>query len=282
MVQALDYAQQAEALGKDIGHPLIPMRSRLLIALTWLATGRTSEARQAFDRCALEAEPAGDVQTWGLSLGNLALLDTFAGETEKALKGIASLWKAYEESQLMSLLGVALYHGALAYSANGDYAQAIDACQRGMELWEKAAGQYFGCQYALTLAQVRLELADWPTALEGSSQALEAAQKAGNIEVAWGARITRGRCYLDAGDFEAAEEQLTAILAEIELEAPQGQEEARLRYSQDLFHAMGELSLCRGDGHQGLGRAARCVELAEATGMAENLVKGLRLPRFPT
>ena len=111
----------------------------------------------------------------------------------------------------MSLLGVALYHGALAYSASGDYARAIDSCQRGMELWEKAAGRYFGCQYALTLAQVRLELAGWPTALEGSSRALEAAQKAGNIEVAWGARITRGRCYLDAGDLEAAEEQLTAI-----------------------------------------------------------------------
>ena len=40
---------------------------------------------------------------------------------------------------------------------------------------------------------------------------------------------------------------------------------------------MGELSLRRGDARQGLDRAARCVELAEATGMAENLVKGLRL-----
>ena len=142
------------------------------------------------------------------------MLDTFAGETEKALTAIGSVWEAYEESQVMSLLGVALYHGALAYSASGDYARAIDSCQRGMELWGEGSGPILRVPVRLDPGPGAIgtgRLADCPTALEGSSRALEAAQKAGNIEVAWGARITRGRCYLDAGDLEAAEEQLTAI-----------------------------------------------------------------------
>ena len=49
------------------------------------------------------------------------------------------------------------------------------------------------------------------------------------------------------------------------------------RYSQHLYHSLGELWLTKGDAAQALEFAEECLKLAEPTMSRKNLVKGWRL-----
>ena len=79
------------------------------------------------------------------------------------------------------------------------------------------------------------------------------------------------------GDLEQAQRYLEKVYADTQQRGQWGEEWMKWRYSQHLYHSLGELWLTKGDAAQALEFADECLKLAEPTMSRKNLVKGWRL-----
>jgi tetratricopeptide (TPR) repeat protein len=76
---------------------------------------------------------------------------------------------------------------------------------------------------------------------------------------------------------EQAQHYLEKVYADTQQRGKWGEEWMKWRYSQHLYHSLGELWLTKGDAAQALEFAEECLKLAEPTMSRKNLVKGWRL-----
>jgi tetratricopeptide (TPR) repeat protein len=83
--------------------------------------------------------------------------------------------------------------------------------------------------------------------------------------------------YLVLGDLEQAERYLVKVCHDAQQRGKWGEEWLKWRYSQRLYHSLGELWLVRGDAAKAAECADECLRLAEPTVSRKNLVKGWRL-----
>ena len=79
------------------------------------------------------------------------------------------------------------------------------------------------------------------------------------------------------GDLEQAQHYLEKVYADAQQRGKWSEEWMKWRYSQHLYHSLGELWLTKGDAAQALEFAEECLKLAEPTMSRKNLVKGWRL-----
>jgi tetratricopeptide (TPR) repeat protein len=105
----------------------------------------------------------------------------------------------------------------------------------------------------------------------------EASYKVGDPEIIRNAEINLGDDYLLLGDLEQAQRYLEKVYKDTQQRGKWGEEYMKWRYSQHLYHSLGELWLTRGDAAQALEFAEECLRLAEPTMSRKNLVKGWRL-----
>ncbi len=79
------------------------------------------------------------------------------------------------------------------------------------------------------------------------------------------------------GDLEQAQSYLEKVYRDTQQHGKWGEEWMKWRYSQHLYHSLGELWLIKGDAAQAMEFADECLKLAEPTMSRKNLVKGWRL-----
>jgi len=79
------------------------------------------------------------------------------------------------------------------------------------------------------------------------------------------------------GDLEQAQSHLEKVYKDTQKRGQWGEEWMKWRYSQHLYHSLGELWLTKGEAAQALECADECLRLAEPTLSRKNLVKGWRL-----
>src|SRR5262249_4106612 len=91
------------------------------------------------------------------------------------------------------------------------------------------------------------------------------------------AEINLGDDYLLLGDLEQAQRYLEKVYHDAQQQEKWGEEWMKWRYSQHLYHSLGELWLTKGDAAQALEFADECLKLAEPTMSRKNLDKGCGL-----
>jgi tetratricopeptide (TPR) repeat protein len=121
------------------------------------------------------------------------------------------------------------------------------------------------------------ELYNLETAVRYNQEAAEAAYAIGEPELVAYAEINLAVDYLMLGDLEQAGRYLEKVQRAAERPGKWGDEWMKWRYSQYLFHSLGELWLKKGDTEQALMFADKCLRLAEPTSTRKNMVKGRRL-----
>ena len=121
------------------------------------------------------------------------------------------------------------------------------------------------------------EIYNLEAAIRYNREGAEASYKVGDPEIIRNAEINLGDDYLLVGDLEQAQRYLEKVYGDTQQRGKWGEEWMKWRYSQHLYHSLGELWLTKGDAAQALEFAEECLKLAEPTMSRKNLVKGWRL-----
>jgi tetratricopeptide (TPR) repeat protein len=127
-----------------------------------------------------------------------------------------------------------------------------------------------------TLGWVYGEIYNLEAAIRYNREGTEASYTVGDPEIIRNAEINLGDDYLLVGDLEQAQRYLEKVYTDTQQRGKWGEEWMKWRYSQPLYHSLGELWLTKGDAAQALEFAEECLKLAEPTMSRKNLVKGWR------
>jgi tetratricopeptide (TPR) repeat protein len=165
---------------------------------------------------------------------------------------------------------------ALALGGRGDYTEAIELLTHGLAQSKRVGDVFYRARVFNTLGWIYQELYDYETAKEYNGLGLELAHTMGDPETINNATLNLADIAMAQGNHSEAE----VLYQRVERFArhPGPRDHWMLwRYSQHLFHSMGELALRQGDPARALAHAAECLTLAEQSQSMKNVVKGRRL-----
>jgi class 3 adenylate cyclase/tetratricopeptide (TPR) repeat protein len=169
--------------------------------------------------------------------------------------------------------------GCVALGGAGDYDRALDVAREAISVSERTqAFPDFRARALNTTGWILGEIEDHEQALEWNTRGWEAALEIGAADPEFenNALLNMGDNLAALGDLDRAEERYRQVERIVQNPAP-ADRWMMWRYSQHLFHSLGELHLMRGDPVTALAYADRCLEGASETEAVKNVVKAKRL-----
>jgi tetratricopeptide (TPR) repeat protein len=220
---------------------------------------------------------AGEKGWEGFNLWGLGELSNWHGAYAQALQFLEQSLSIGHAHNLQLLLMCSAWMKALAKCGHGDYAEALAALQDVLALSERLGDKVWKCRSLNTLGWVYGEIYNLEAASRYNQEGAEASYTVGEPEIIRNAEINLGDDYLLLGDLEQAQRYLEKVYQDTQQHGKWGEEWMKWRYSQHLYHSLGELWLTKGDAAQALECAEECLKLAASTMSRKNLVKGWRL-----
>ena len=275
--KALESSHQAQALAAEIGNQHILASSLFVIAQVHAVTGKLDEASHGIEEALRVSRDAGEKGCEGFNLMLLGQLRNWKGEYEQALHFLEQGFTIGHAHDIQLIVVWSLWHGGLTQGGKGAYAAALAALQEALTLSDRVGDKVFKCRILNSLGWVYGEIYNLEAAIRYNREGAEASYKIGDPEIIRNAEINLGDDYLLVGDVEQAQHYLEKVYADTQQRGKWGEEWMKWRYSQHLYHSLGELWLTKGDAAQALEFAEECLKLAEPTMSRKNLVKGWRL-----
>jgi tetratricopeptide (TPR) repeat protein len=275
--EALEVSHQAQALAREIGNQHILAASLFVIAFVHAVTGKLDEATDGLEEALQVSRVAGETGREGFNLTLLGQRYNWKGEYEPALQLLEQGFTIGHAHDVQLIVIHILWHKGLAHGGKGAYAAALAVLQEALALSDRLGDKVFKCRSLNTLGWVYGELYNLEAAIRYNQEGVEASSKIGDPEIIRNAAINLGDDYLLLGDLEQAQHYLENVYADTQQRGQWGEEWMKWRYSQHLYHSLGDLWLAKGDAAQALECADECLKLAEPTMSRKNLVKGWRL-----
>src|SRR5262245_25832682 len=275
--EALEVSHQAQALAAEIGNQNILAASLFVIAFVHAVTGKLDEATHGLEEALRVSGVAGEKGREGFTLSLLGQFYNWKGEYEQGLQLLEQGFTIGHTHDLQLIVIRSLWHRGLTYGGQGEYAAALATLQDALVLSDRLGDKIYKCRVLNSLGWVHGEIYNLETAIRYNREGAEASYMVGAPESIRNAEINLGDDYLLLGDLEQAQSYLEQVYGAIQQRGRWGEEWMKWRYSQHLYHSLGELWLTKGDAAQALEFAEECLELAEPTLSRKNLVKGWRL-----
>ena len=275
--QALEFSHQAQALAAEIGNQNILAASLFVIANVHAVTGKLDEATHGLEEALRVSREAGEKGHEGFSLCLLGQLHNWKGEYEQALQLLEQSFTIGHAHDLQFIVIWIVWERGMTHGGKGEYAAALAALQEALALSDRLGDKVFKCRILNSLGWVYGEMYNLEAAIRYNREGAEASYKVGDPEIIRNAEINLGDDYLLLGDLEQAQRYLEKVYGDTQQRGKWGEEWMKWRYSQHLYHSLGELWLAKGDAAQALEFAEECLKLAEPTLSRKNLVKGWRL-----
>jgi predicted ATPase/class 3 adenylate cyclase len=275
--QALDYAEQAKALASESGSKNIVAASILVMGLVYEVTGKLDDTARCFEESLRISSEIEERALQGFNLAQLGILYNWKGEYEQALQLQEQGFTIGHTYNLALILLWIFWTRGLTLSGRGEYEQAMSFLDKALTLSEQLGDRIYKCRILNTLGWVYGELYNLEPAIRYNREGAEASSQIGDPEIIRNAEINLGDEYLLLGDVEQAQSYLEKVHRAAQQRGTWGEEYMKWRYSQHLYHSLGELWLAKGDAGQALVFAEECLKLAEPTASRKNLVKGWRL-----
>src|SRR4030095_7235438 len=149
----------------------------------------------------------------------------------------------------------------LTQSGKGEYAAALAGLQDASALSDRLGDKIFKCRVLNSLGWVYEEIYNLETAIRYNREGAEASYKVGDPEIIRNAEINLGDDYLLLDNLEQAQRYLEKVYHDAQQRGQWGEEWAKWRYMQHLYHSLGELWLTKGDAAQALEFAEECLKL---------------------
>jgi class 3 adenylate cyclase/tetratricopeptide (TPR) repeat protein len=275
--KALEFSHQAQALAAEIGNQNILAASLFVIAFVHALTGKLDEATHGLEEALRVSREAGETGREGFNLILLGQLHNWKGEYEQALQHLEQGFTIGQAHDLQLIVIWIVWERGLTHAGKGEYTAALAALQEALALSDRLGDKIFKCRVLNSLGWVYGELYNLEAAIRYNREGAEASYKVGDPEIIRNAEINLGDDYLLLGDLEQAQRYLEKVYHDAQQQGQWGEEWMKWRYSQHLYHSLGELWLTKGDAAQALEFAEECLRLAEPTMSRKNLVKGWRL-----
>jgi tetratricopeptide (TPR) repeat protein len=275
--QALESSSQAQTLAAEIGNQNILAASLFVIAMVHVVTGKLDEATHGFEEALRVSREAGEKGHEGFNLTMLGQLHSWKGEYEQAFQIQEQGFTIGHAHDLQLILLWLLWVRGLSHCGQGEYAAALTSLQDALALSDRLGDKIIRCRVLNSLGWVYGEVYNLEAAIRYNREGAEASYQVGNPEIIRNAEINLGDDYLLLGDLEQAQHYLEKVYKDTQQRGKWGEEWMKWRYSQRLYHSLGELWLTKGDAAQALEFADECVRLAEPNMSRKNLVKGWRL-----
>src|SRR5215510_135826 len=275
--QTLEVSHQAQALAAAIGNQNILAGSLFVIAFVQAVTGKLDEATHGLAEALQVSREAGETGREGFNLILLGQLHNWQGEYEQALQCLEQGFTIGQAHDLQLIVIWIVWERGLTHGGKGEYAAALAGLQEALALSDRLGDKFFKCRVLNTLSWVHGELYNLEEAIRYNREGAEASYKVGDPEIIRNAEINLGDDYLLLGDLEQAQQYLEKVYRDTQQRGRWGEAWQKWRYSQHLYHSLGELWLTKGDAAQALEFAEECLKLAEPTMSRKNLVKGWRL-----
>jgi tetratricopeptide (TPR) repeat protein len=275
--QALEFSHQAQALALELGNQHILAASLFVIAFVHAVVGKLDDASHGTEEALRVSREAGDKGCEGFNLILLGQLYNWKGEYEQALRLLEQSFTIAHAHDLQLIVLRILWYRGLTYGGQGEYAAALVALQENLTLSDRLGDKVSKCRVLNSLGWVYGEIYNLEAAIRYNQEGAEAAYTIGDPEIIRNAEINLGDDYLLLGDLEQAQRHLEKVHRDAQQGGQWGEEWAKWRYMQHLYHSLGELWLTKGDVAQALEFAEECLKLAEPTMSRKNLVKGWRL-----
>jgi DNA-binding NarL/FixJ family response regulator len=209
--EAVRQAERAMAIFTPLG-----LKLRMTLAATVLGSanrylGNHDGARRGFERAMELRAELGDRQGTSVAINNLALLELDDGDIERArdLFEQALAIKREFGDQRSIAIGLANLADVLINTGQWERAEAVLTEGAGLAAGNPQLVGTIACNQGTLAAHRR----DWALATERFAVAIAASQAGGHPHDAVEAMIGLGRVHHQAGDHEAAVEQLRAALA---------------------------------------------------------------------
>jgi class 3 adenylate cyclase/tetratricopeptide (TPR) repeat protein len=275
--KALEFSHRAQALASELGNHTILAATLFVIHWVHAVTGKLDQATHCAEEALQVSRMAGEKGWEGFNLFGLGELSNWHGAYAQALQFLEQSLSIGHAHNLQLLLMCSAWMKALAKCGHGDYAEALAALQDVLALSERLGDKVWKCRSLNTLGWVYGEIYNLEAASRYNQEGAEASYKVGEPEIIRNAEINLGDDYLLLGDLEQAQRYLEKVYQDTQQHGKWGEEWMKWRYSQHLYHSLGELWLTKGDAAQALECAEECLKLAAPTMSRKNLVKGWRL-----
>jgi class 3 adenylate cyclase/tetratricopeptide (TPR) repeat protein len=275
--KALESSHQAQALALEIGNQNILAASLFVIAFVHAVAGKLDEATHGIEEALRVSREAGEKGCEGFNLILLGQLHNWKGEYEQALQLLEQGFTIGHAHDLQLIVIWIVWERGLTHGGKGEYTAALGALQDALALSDRLGDKVFKCRVLNSLGWVYGEIYNLEAALQYNRDGAETSYKVGDPEIIRNAEINLGDDYLLLGDLEQAQRYLEKVYVDTQQRGKWGEEWMKWRYSQHLYHSLGELWLTKGDAAQALEFAEECLQLAEPTLSRKNLVKGWRL-----
>jgi predicted ATPase len=275
--QTLEVSHQAQALAAEIGNQNILAGSLFVIAFVQAVTGKLDEATHGLAEALRISREAGEAGREGFNLILLGQLHNWKGEYAQARQCLEQGFTIGQAHDLQLIVIWIVWERGLTHGGKGEYAAALAALQEALALSDRLGDKFFKCRVLNTLGWVYGEIYNLKAAIRYNREGAEASYKVGDPEIIRNAEINLGDDYLLLGDLEQAQRYLEKVYRDTQQHGKWGEEWMKWRYSQHLYHSLGELWLTKEDAAQALEFAEECLKLAEPTMSRKNLVKGWRL-----
>ena len=243
-----------------------------------IVTGNLDEGLAAYDEACRYLDAAVEPLLVWLCGEFDVLLKNWRGDYAGAI-AVFDRWMPRLAEQGALATVPAAWAGSVALGGGGQYDRAIHTAENAIAVCDRTeAFPDFRARTINTLGWIHSEVEDHERALEWNSQGLAVAREipSADPEFENNALLNLGDNLVALGDLDQAEQHYREV--ENVVSNPRPPDEWMLwRYSQHLFHSLGELGLRRGDPETAMSYAERCVERAVATESLKNVVKGRRL-----
>jgi tetratricopeptide (TPR) repeat protein len=229
--------------------------------------------RQLGDR----GREAGDKFVEGYNLFGLGLLHNWQGDYDRALQFEGEGIRIGQVHNIAYILCWTIRARGLPSCGKGEYEEALALLQEALKLSTQLSDKVARPRILNSLGWVYAELYNLDAALRHNHEAAEAAYTIGEPELIRYAELNLAADYLILGDLEQAHRYSEKVHHAVQQAGKWGDEWMKWRYSQNLFHNLGELWLTKGDAEQALYFPEECLKPAGPTITRKNVVKGWRL-----
>ena len=220
---------------------------------------------------------AGETGREGFNLILLGQLHNWKGEYEQALQCLEQGFTIGQAHDLQLIVIWIVWERGLTHGGKGDYAAALAALQEALALSDRLGDKIFKCRVLNTLGWVYGELYNLEAAIRYNQEGAEASYKVGDPEIIGMRRLIWAMTTCSWATWSRPSTIWRRSTDDTQQRGKWGEEWMKWRYSQHLYHSLGELWLTKGNAAQALEFAEECLKLAEPTMSRKNLVKGWRL-----
>ena len=198
------------------------------------------------------------------------------GRFDEAVRPVTA-WRASGTHRIGTIV-LSSWTLAISEAGRGRYAEALALLDQALSDAARTDNRFVEAGATNTKGWVLGELENLAAAEEWNRTGVQLAVDADYpfAEVENNARINLGDNLMATGRLDEAEAEYAAVERTVRHPRPADTRDLH-RYSQHLFHSLGELWLRRGDSTRALAYAGECLAIAEPQGHRKNIVKGRRL-----